>query len=133
MRDELTRQNLEALREAAGLDTFFIAQFDAQKQSIEQGHWFAAVCSPRFNPEVFIGSRSSACRTCAIASSTFASLEIRDTSQPRRDLAAEAALFASLQVGAVLLGRIRHRAVASAASSRCARRGRAKAGTPICT
>src|SRR5262245_6123620 len=49
--DPSIRQNLEALREAAGLDAVFIALFDTQRTSIERVLAVGQLFAP-FNPDV---------------------------------------------------------------------------------
>jgi diguanylate cyclase (GGDEF)-like protein/PAS domain S-box-containing protein len=100
--DVVIRQNLEALREAAGLDAVFIAHFDAQKQSIE--HVTSATgLFGTFNPDIFHGESLAGLPYLRDRLGHLRIIEIRDTAQPRRELTADAARFASLQVGAVLM------------------------------
>lgn len=98
----LMKQNLEALREAAGLDTFFIAHFDEQNQAIERVTGSSSLFAT-FNPDVFHGESLEGLPFLRERLEHLRIIEIRDTSQPRRDVTAEAARFATLQVGAVLL------------------------------
>lgn len=100
--DLLMKQNLEALREAAGLDTFFIAHFDAQNQTIERVTGSSSLFAT-FNPDVFHGESLANLPFLRDRLGHLRIIEIRDTAQARRDVTAEAARFASLQVGAVLL------------------------------
>jgi len=105
--DELTaervlRQNLEDLREAAGLDAIFVARFCAERRSIDSV--IAAVdifCA--FNPAVLTGEPLERLPFLRDRLAHLRIIELRDTTQPRRDLRPEAARFASLHVGAVLL------------------------------
>jgi diguanylate cyclase (GGDEF)-like protein/PAS domain S-box-containing protein len=100
--DIVLRQNLEALREAAGLDSIFIARFDDEHRSIASVIAASSLFSA-FNPEVFHGESLEKLPYVRDRFEHLRILEIRDTTQPRRDLAIEAARFASLHVGAILL------------------------------
>jgi diguanylate cyclase (GGDEF)-like protein/PAS domain S-box-containing protein len=100
--DVVIRQNLEALREAAGLDAVFIAHFDARKHSIEQVTSATGLFGT-FNPDIFHGESLNSLPYLRDRLEHLRIVEIRDTSQPRRELMVDAARFASLQVGAVLM------------------------------
>jgi len=100
--DLTIRQNLEALREAAGLDTFFIARFDSRLQNIERVVGAASLFAT-FNPERFQGESLEQLPFLRRRLEHLRIVEIRDTARPRRELTAEAGRFAALQVGAVLL------------------------------
>ncbi len=100
--DDMVRQNLDAVREAAGLDTFFVAHFDHQSQSINKVLGSASLFAT-FNPEIFNGQLLEELPYLRDRLEHIRIIEIRDTAQPRRELIAEARRFASLQVGALLL------------------------------
>ncbi|HKE94034.1 MAG TPA: PAS domain S-box protein, partial [Povalibacter sp.] len=100
--DALIGLNLEALRESVALDNFFIARFDAHGETIERVIGASSLFAS-FNPTVFTGEQLAPLPYLRERLEHIRIIEIRDTAQPRRDLAAEAARFASLQVGAVLL------------------------------
>jgi diguanylate cyclase (GGDEF)-like protein/PAS domain S-box-containing protein len=100
--DALIGSNLEALREAVGVDNFFVARFNAQRDCI--GHVVgASSLFASFNPAVFAGEQLAALPYLRDRLEHLRVIEMRDTAQPRRDLVAEAARFGSVQVGAVLL------------------------------
>ena len=100
--DPSIRQNLEALREAAGLDAVFIALFDAQRTSIERVLAVGQLFAP-FNPDVLHGERLERLPYLRDRLEPMRILELRDTGHPRREWQAEAARFAGLHVGALLL------------------------------
>jgi PAS domain S-box-containing protein len=108
----LVRQNLDALREAASLDVFFIALIDEHEPTIGKVIGSASLFAT-FNPEILSGQSLESLPYLRERLEHIRIAEIRDTQQPRRELAAEAARFASLQVGSVLMvgfavaGRIR--------------------------
>ena len=100
--DALIGPNLESLREVVGLDNFFIARFSPQRDRIASviaaNSLFAS-----FNPETLTHDTLASLPFLRDRLEHLRVIEMRDTSQPRRELAAEAARFASVQVGAVLL------------------------------
>ena len=100
--DALVRQNLDGLREAAGLDAFFVATFDSERQTITKILGTASLFAS-FNPEIFNGQLLDDLPFLRDRLEHIRIVEIRDTQLPRREVAAEAARFASLQVGGVLL------------------------------
>ncbi|MBB6091356.1 diguanylate cyclase (GGDEF)-like protein/PAS domain S-box-containing protein [Povalibacter uvarum] len=100
--EETIRQNLDAVREAAGLDTFFIAHFDHQNQVINKVIGCASLFAT-FNPEIFNGQMLDDLPYLRDRLEHIRVVEIRDTANPRRELTAESKRFAGLQVGAVLL------------------------------
>src|SRR5262245_49233055 len=100
--DVVLRQNLEALREATSLDAIFIARFDDDHKSIASVV-AASSMSSAFNPEVFHGESLERLPYLRDRLEHLRIVEIRDTTQPRRDLTVEAARFAQLHVGAILL------------------------------
>ncbi|HEY4366123.1 MAG TPA: EAL domain-containing protein [Steroidobacteraceae bacterium] len=100
--DVVVKQNLEALREAAGLDAIFIAEFDSHGQSIERV-LAATGLFATFNPDVFHGESLDQLPYLRERLEHVRIIELRDTAQPRREMQADAARFAALQVGAVLV------------------------------
>ncbi|MET0985731.1 MAG: PAS domain S-box protein, partial [Steroidobacteraceae bacterium] len=100
--DPSIKQNLEALREAAGLDAVFIALFDAQRTSIERVLAVGQLFAP-FNPDVLHGERLEQLPYLRDRLEPMRILELRDTGHPRRECQAEGARFAALHVGALLL------------------------------
>jgi diguanylate cyclase (GGDEF)-like protein/PAS domain S-box-containing protein len=94
--------NLEALREAVGLDNFFIARFSVQRDSIASVLGSSSLFAS-FNPAVLTGEPLGALPFLRDRLEHLRVIEMRDTAQPRRELAAEAGRFATVQVGAVLL------------------------------
>ncbi len=100
--DPLLKQNLEALREAAGLDAVVIATFDDAHKSIE--HVVAASgLFATFNPIVFHGEPLERLPYLRSKLGHLRIVEIRDTTRPRRELVPEGARFASLHIGAALI------------------------------
>jgi diguanylate cyclase (GGDEF)-like protein/PAS domain S-box-containing protein len=100
--DLLVRQNLEALRDAIGLDAAFIAHFNDDRQAIV-GVTSAVSLFSSFNPDVLHGESLAQLPFLRERLEHIRIVEIRDTAQPRKDYAAEAARLASLQVGAALI------------------------------
>jgi diguanylate cyclase (GGDEF)-like protein/PAS domain S-box-containing protein len=100
--DPLLQENLEALREATGLDTLLIATFDDSHSSIESIAASSALFST-FNPIVLRGESLERLPYLRGRLEHLRIVEIRDTSEPRRDLAPEAARLAALHVGAALI------------------------------
>ncbi|HEY0681642.1 MAG TPA: EAL domain-containing protein [Steroidobacter sp.] len=100
--DPLLKHNLEALREAAGLDAIVIATFDEAHKSIE--HVVAASgLFATFNPIVFHGEPLERLPYLRSKLGHLRIVEIRDTAHPRRELTAEGVRFASLHIGAALV------------------------------
>jgi diguanylate cyclase (GGDEF)-like protein/PAS domain S-box-containing protein len=100
--DPLLKQNLESLRESAGLDAIVIATFDEAHKSIE--HVVAASgLFATFNPIVFHGEPLERLPYLRSKLAHLRIVEIRDTTRPRRELVAEGARFASLHIGAALI------------------------------
>ena len=100
--DPLLQHNLEALREAAGLDSIFIASFDESCTSIESVV-SATTLFATFDPQVLCGESLDQLPYLRGRLEHLRTVEIRDSSRPRRELASEALRFASLHVGAVLI------------------------------
>jgi diguanylate cyclase (GGDEF)-like protein/PAS domain S-box-containing protein len=100
--DALLRLNLEALREAAGLDALLIASFDSEHTVIE--HVVGATgLFATFNPETLRGEQLERFPYLRNRLEHLRVVEIRDTSQPRPDLAPEATQLAALRIGAALI------------------------------
>ncbi|HVF17966.1 MAG TPA: diguanylate cyclase, partial [Steroidobacteraceae bacterium] len=100
--DRVLRENLEALREAAVLDSIFIAQFCPERRSVDTVVAASSMFSA-FNPAVLSGEPLERLPYLRDRLEHLRIIEIRDTNQPRRELRPEAARFASLQVGGLLL------------------------------
>jgi diguanylate cyclase (GGDEF)-like protein/PAS domain S-box-containing protein len=100
--DPILQANLEALREAAGLDTLLIGRFDAGRSAIESVVGASALFAT-FNPLVLQGEPLERLPYLRNRLEHLRVVEIRDTSHPRRELAPEAARLASLHVGAALI------------------------------
>jgi diguanylate cyclase (GGDEF)-like protein/PAS domain S-box-containing protein len=100
--DRILRENLEGLREAAGLDAIFITEYCGERRSIERVVSAVSMFSS-FHPEVLSGEPLERLPYLRDRLEHLRIVEIRNTAQPRRELRSEAARFASLQVGAMLL------------------------------
>ncbi len=100
--DPVLRENLEALREAAALDTVLLGTFDEERTCI-QSLVAATSLFATFNPEVLQGEPLDRLPYFRDRLEHLRIAEIRDTSQPRRDLIAESARFAALHIGAALI------------------------------
>jgi diguanylate cyclase (GGDEF)-like protein/PAS domain S-box-containing protein len=96
------RLNLEALREAAGLDALLIASFDAAHSTIEHVVGVTGLFAT-FNPDTLRGEQLERFPYLRNRLEHLRVIEIRDTSQPRPDLAPEAAQLAALRIGAALI------------------------------
>lgn len=100
--DAPLKQNLEALREAAGLDALLIASFDDAHGVIERIVGATGLFAP-FNPQTLQGEQLEGLPFLRNRLEHLRVVEIRDTSQPRADLAPEAARLAALRIGAALI------------------------------
>jgi diguanylate cyclase (GGDEF)-like protein/PAS domain S-box-containing protein len=100
--DACVVRNLEALREAAGLDAMFIALYDRDRRVIESVSGATSLYTA-FNPEVLRGDPLESLPYLRDRLGHMRIVEIRNTTEPRRELAAEAARFAELKVGSVLM------------------------------
>jgi diguanylate cyclase (GGDEF)-like protein/PAS domain S-box-containing protein len=100
--DPLLKENLEALREAAGLDTVLLGAFDDDRTCI-QSLVAATSLFATFNPEVLQGEPLERLPYFRDRLEHLRVIEIRDTTQPRRDLVAESARLATLHIGASLI------------------------------
>ncbi|HYM36087.1 MAG TPA: PAS domain S-box protein, partial [Steroidobacteraceae bacterium] len=101
-REKEIKRDCESLREALGVDALIVAHFDADHERIERVISAAGLFAA-FNPEVLCGERLHAFPYLWGQLEPMRIVEIRDTHAPREDLAREAARFAELGVGAVLL------------------------------
>jgi diguanylate cyclase (GGDEF)-like protein/PAS domain S-box-containing protein len=100
--DAFVVRNLEALREAAGLDAMFIALYDRDRCVIESVSGATSLYTA-FNPEVLRGDPLESLPYLRDRLGHMRIVEIRNTAGPRRELSAEAARFAGLKVGSVLM------------------------------
>jgi diguanylate cyclase (GGDEF)-like protein/PAS domain S-box-containing protein len=100
--ESVAKQNLDALREATGLDAFMIACFDEERTVIENVYASSGLFAT-FNPEVFRGEPLERLPYLRGRLEPLRVVEIRDTSQARREVVAEAARLAALHVGAALI------------------------------
>lgn len=100
--DAPLQQNLEALREAAGLDALLIASFDDAHSVIERTVGATGLFAT-FNPQTLQGEQLEGLPFLRNRLEHLRVVEIRDTSQPRADLAPEAARLAALRIGAALI------------------------------
>ncbi len=101
--DACVTRNLEALREASGLDAMFIALYDARREVIETVTGATSLFAA-FNPEVLRGEALENLPYVRERLGHMRIVEIRNTAEPpRRELIAEAERFAGLRIGAVLL------------------------------
>ncbi|HEX2493426.1 MAG TPA: EAL domain-containing protein [Steroidobacter sp.] len=100
--DPLIQQDLEALREAAGLDAVLIARFDEGQGAVESVIGASGLFSA-FNPIALCGESLELLPYLRGRLDHLRIVEIRDTSRARRELAAEAARLAALHVGAALI------------------------------
>jgi diguanylate cyclase (GGDEF)-like protein/PAS domain S-box-containing protein len=96
------RENLESLREATGLDAIFFASFDLESTIIADVIAATGLFAG-FNPETLRGESLDAFPFLRERLEHLRVIEIRDTAEPRRELASEADRLASLQIGAALL------------------------------
>ena len=100
--DALVRLNLEALRDAAGLDALVIATFDSEHTVVEHVVGVTGLFAT-FNPETLRGESLERYPYLRNRLEHLRVIEIRDTSQPRPDLAPESAQLAALRIGAALI------------------------------
>jgi diguanylate cyclase (GGDEF)-like protein/PAS domain S-box-containing protein len=100
--DALLRLNLEGLREAAGLDALLLASFD-DAHTVIQHIVGATGLFATFNPETLQGEPLERLPYLRDRLEHLRVVEIRDTSQPRTDLAPESARLAELRIGAALI------------------------------
>jgi diguanylate cyclase (GGDEF)-like protein/PAS domain S-box-containing protein len=100
--DGCIKRNLEALREAAGVDAICVALFDPSRQTVERVASATSLLAP-FDPQVLKGESLERLPALAAGLDHLRILEVRDTLAPRRELAADAARFAELGIRSMLL------------------------------
>jgi diguanylate cyclase (GGDEF)-like protein/PAS domain S-box-containing protein len=100
--DSCIKRNLDALRDATGVDAICIALFDAAHQTIERVAGATALLAP-FDPQVLKGESLERMPVLASGLEHLRIVEIRDTFAPRRELSADAARFAELGVRSMLI------------------------------
>ena len=131
--DSCVKRNLDALREATGVDAICIALFDAAKKSIERVASATALFAP-FDPQVHEGRLARApARPRERPRATCASSRSATRSAPRRDLAADAARFAELGIRSLLVCGFSLNGRVCGFMALCSSQPRAAAGTPTCT
>jgi diguanylate cyclase (GGDEF)-like protein/PAS domain S-box-containing protein len=102
--DNSVKRNLDALREATGVDAICIALLDADKRLIERVAGATGLLS-QFDPQVLKGELTERLPVLTTRLEHLRLAEIRDTRSPRRDHAADAARLAELNVrSAVVCG-----------------------------
>ena len=99
--DSCVKRNLDALREATGVDAICIALLDAEKKIVERVASATALFAP-FDPQVLKGESLDRLPGLAHGLEHLRIVEMRDTLAPRRDFATDAARFAELGVRSVL-------------------------------
>jgi diguanylate cyclase (GGDEF)-like protein/PAS domain S-box-containing protein len=99
--DSCVKRNLEALREATGVDAICIALFDADRKIIERVASATALFAP-FDPQVMKGDSLDRLPVIAHGLEHLRIVELRDTLAPRRELATDAARFAALGIRSML-------------------------------
>ncbi len=100
--DNSVKRNLEALREATGVDAICIALFDAEKRVVDRIASATGLLAP-FDPHVLKGESYDALPHLAEKLAHLRIAEMRDTLAPRRDHAVDAARFAALNVRSALV------------------------------
>jgi diguanylate cyclase (GGDEF)-like protein/PAS domain S-box-containing protein len=100
--EELVQRDLEALREATGLDAVFIALFDTHREFIETVYGASSLFTA-FNPGQLRGELLADLPFLRDRLEAMRILEIRDTAAPRREFEVECARLKSLRVGAALV------------------------------
>jgi diguanylate cyclase (GGDEF)-like protein/PAS domain S-box-containing protein len=99
--DSCVKRNLDALREATGVDAICIALLDADKKIVERVASATALFAP-FDPQVLKGESLDRLPGLAHGLEHLRIVELRDTLSPRRDFATDAARFAELGIRSVL-------------------------------
>ncbi len=100
--DNSVKRNLEALREATGVDAICIALLDTECKVIERVAGATGLLTP-FDPQVLKGDAVERLPALAGKLDHLRLAEIRDTLEPRRDHAVDAARLAELNVRAALV------------------------------
>jgi diguanylate cyclase (GGDEF)-like protein/PAS domain S-box-containing protein len=102
--DNSVKRNLEALRESTGVDAICIALLDADRRVIERVASATGLLS-QFDPQVLKGEAAERLPVLTGKLEHLRLAEMRDTRDPRRDHAADAARLADLSVrSAVVCG-----------------------------
>jgi diguanylate cyclase (GGDEF)-like protein/PAS domain S-box-containing protein len=96
------KRDCEALRDALGVDALLIAHFDQARERIEHIVGVAGMFTA-FNPEVLRDERLDGFPYLWGQLEPLRIVELRNTSEPQRELAREGARFAELGLGSVLL------------------------------
>ena len=99
--DNCVKRNLDALREATGVDAICIALFDQACKTIERVASATALFAP-FDPQVMKGDSLERLPLLGRGLEHLRICELRDTLAPRRDAATDAARFAELGIRSVL-------------------------------
>jgi diguanylate cyclase (GGDEF)-like protein/PAS domain S-box-containing protein len=99
--DNCVKRNLEALREATGVDAICIALLDGERRIIERVAAATGLVAP-FDPQVMKGGVADRLPVLTGKLEHLRVAEIRDTLQPRREHAVDAARLAELNVRAAL-------------------------------
>jgi len=100
--DSCIKRNLDALRDAAELDAICIVLFNNERTHIERVASSTAVFTP-FDPQVMKGDALERFPWLAGGLGHLRIAEIRDTNQPRREQATDAARFAELNMRSLLV------------------------------
>jgi diguanylate cyclase (GGDEF)-like protein/PAS domain S-box-containing protein len=100
--DNCVKRNLEALREATGVDAICIGLLDAERKLVERVASATSLLAP-FDPQVFKGEAVDRLPFVATRLDHLRIAELRDTLVPRRDHAVDAARLAELNVRSALV------------------------------
>jgi diguanylate cyclase (GGDEF)-like protein/PAS domain S-box-containing protein len=96
------KRNLEALRDATGVEAICIVLFDAEKRTVERVASATSMFAP-FDPQVLKGETLETLPWLAAGLSHLRIAEIRDTQTPRREHATDAARFLAMNVRSALI------------------------------
>src|SRR5512134_1712522 len=99
--DDCVKRNLEALREATGVDSICIGLLDAERQTVERVASATGLLAP-FDPQVFKGEAVERLPFIAGRLDHLRIAELRDTHAPRRDHAVDAVRLAELGIRSAL-------------------------------
>ncbi len=100
--DNCVKRNLEALRDTTGVDAICIALLDGERRVIERVAAATGLLAP-FDPQVLKGDAVDRLPGLAGRLEHLRLAEIRDTLEPRRDHAVDAARLAELNIRAALV------------------------------
>jgi diguanylate cyclase (GGDEF)-like protein/PAS domain S-box-containing protein len=100
--DNCVKRNLDALREATGVDAICIALLDPDKKHIERVAGATGLLAP-FDPQVLKGDTVERLPLLTGRLDHLRLVEIRDTLEPRRDHAVDAERLAGLNVRSALV------------------------------